>query len=145
MKLLIISIYCLFIFFCSESKSSEEQNFVSLNAIEINVERVNDNLFRWIKFHPESEYPCLRLELLTAGSNALIKRKNICAVYDDELKITHDFKKLSFLDIYNLKIDAQTFTFELELSLLSQNVVTMNCSINIGNTDFSPLVCKRSE
>ncbi|XPF94948.1 hypothetical protein ACM9HF_02745 [Colwellia sp. RE-S-Sl-9] len=145
MKLLIISIYCLFIFFCSESQSSEEQNFVSLNAIEMNVERVNDNLFRWIKFHPESEYPCFRLELLTAGSNALIKRKNICAVYDDALKITHDFKKLSFLDIYNLKIDAQTFTFELELSLLSQNVVTMNCSINIENTDFSPLVCKRSE
>ena len=146
MKLIVISIlYSLLIFFCSESKSSEDQNFVSLNAIEMNVERVDDNLFRWIKFHPESEYPCLRLELLTAGSNALIKRKNICAVYDDELKITHDFKKVSFLDIYDLKTDSQTFSFELELSLLSQNVVTMNCSINIDNTDFSLLVCKRSE
>lgn len=145
MKLIIISIYCIVIFFCSDSKSSEDQNFVSLNAIEMNVERVNDNLFRWIKFHPESDYPCLRLELLTAGSNTLIKRKNICAVYDDALKITHDFKKLSFLDIYDLKIESQTLTFELELSLLSQNVVTMNCSINIDNTDFSPLVCKRTE
>jgi hypothetical protein len=133
------------IFFSAESKSGKGEHVVSLNAIEMNIERVNDNLFRWIKFHPESEYPCLRLELLTPGSNALIKRENICAVYDDALKITHDFKKISFLDIYNLKTQAQTFTFDLELSLLSQNVVTMNCSINIGNTGFSPVICKRSE
>lgn len=118
---------------------------MSLDVIEMNVERVNDNLFRWIKFHPDSDFPCLRLEILEAGSNALIKRKNICNVYDEALKVTHDFKKLSFLDTYNLSVESQTLTFELELSLLSQNVVNMNCSIKIENTDFSPLVCHRSE
>jgi hypothetical protein len=135
----------MFTFFSALSKSDESEHLVSLNAIEMNIERMNDNLFRWIKFHPESDYPCLRLELLKPGSNALIKRENICSVYDDALKITHDFKKLSFLEIYNLKTQAQTFTFDLELSLLSQNVVTMNCSINIGNTDFSPVICEQIE
>jgi len=145
MKLFVISICCMFTFFSALSKSDESEHLVSLNAIEMNIERMNDNLFRWIKFHPESDYPCLRLELLKPGSNALIKRENICSVYDDALKITHDFKKLSFLEIYNLKTQAQTFTFDLELSLLSQNVVTMNCSINIGNTDFSPVICEQIE
>ncbi len=145
MKQLMISIYLIFTFFCTEAISNDDKTYVSFDVIEMNVERVNDNLFRWIKFHPDSEFPCLRLEILEAGSNALIKRKNICNVYDEALKVTHDFKKLSFLDIYNLSVESQTLTFELELSLLSQNVVNMNCSIKIENTDFSPLVCHRSE
>lgn len=66
-------------------------------------------------------------------------------MYDKALKITHDFKKLTFLDIYNLNVNSQTLTFDLELSLLSQNVVNMNCSIKIENTDFSPLECHRLE
>ncbi|KAA1156173.1 hypothetical protein EU509_10300 [Pseudoalteromonas fuliginea] len=145
MKQLMISIYLIFTFFCTEAISNDDKTYVSFDVIEMNVERVNDNLFRWIKFHPDSEFPCLRLEILEAGSNALIKRKNICNVYDEALKVTHDFKKLSFLDIYNLSVESQTLTFELELSLLSQNVVNMNCSIKIENKDFSPLVCNRSE
>ena len=145
MKQLMISIYLIFTFFCTEAISNDDKTYVSFDVIEMNVERVNDNLFRWIKFHPDSEFPCLRLEILEAGSNALIKRKNICNVYDEALKVTHDFKKLSFLDIYNLSVESQTLTFELELSLLSQNVVNMNCSIKIENTDFSPLFCHRSE
>ncbi|MBB1329711.1 hypothetical protein H5087_10150 [Pseudoalteromonas sp. SR43-7] len=145
MKQLMISIYLIFTFFCTEAISNDDKTYVSFDVIEMDVERVNDNLFRWIKFHPDSEFPCLRLEILEAGSNALIKRKNICNVYDEALKVTHDFKKLSFLDIYNLSVESQTLTFELELSLLSQNVVNMNCSIKIENKDFSPLVCNRSE
>lgn len=145
MKQLMISIYLIFTFFCTEAISNDDKTYVSFDVIEMNVERVNDNLFRWIKFHPDSEFPCLRLEILEAGSNALIKRNNICNVYDEALKVTHDFKKLSFLDIYNLSVESQTLTFELELSLLSQNVVNMNCSIKIENKDFSPLVCNRSE
>ncbi|MGO3785364.1 hypothetical protein NDQ71_23325 [Pseudoalteromonas sp. KG3] len=145
MKLIITSVYFILIFFCTDSESNDDRSYVSLDVIEMNVERVNDNLFRWIKFHPDSYFPCLRLEILEAGSNALIKRKNICSVYDEALKVTHDFKKLSFLDTYNLSVESQTLTFELELSLLSQNVVNMNCSIKIENTDFSPLVCHRSE
>jgi len=145
MKQLMISIYLIFTFFCTEAISNDDKTYVSFDVIEMNVERVNDNLFRWIKFHPDSEFPCLRLEILEAGRNALIKRKNICNVYDEALKVTHDFKKLSFLDIYNLSVESQTLTFELELSLLSQNVVNMNCSIKIENKDFSPLVCNRSE
>ncbi|MBB1401274.1 hypothetical protein [Pseudoalteromonas sp. SG45-1] len=145
MKQLMISIYLIFTSFCTEAISNDDKTYVSFDVIEMNVERVNDNLFRWIKFHPDSEFPCLRLEILEAGSNALIKRKNICNAYDEALKVTHDFKKLSFLDIYNLSVESQTLTFELELSLLSQNVVNMNCSIKIENKDFSPLVCNRSE
>lgn len=145
MKQLMISIYLIFTFFCTEAISNDDKTYVSFDVIEMNVERVNDNLFRWIKFHPDSEFPCLRLEILEAGSNALIKRKNICNVYDEALKVTHDFKKLSFRDIYNLSVESQTLTFEMELSLLSQNVVNMNCSIKIENKDFSPLFCHRSE
>ena len=66
-------------------------------------------------------------------------------MYDEELKVTHDFKKLTFLDIYNLNVNSQTLTFDLELSLLSQNVVNMNCSIKIENTGFSPLECHHLE
>jgi|TARA_Y100000780_G_C13684253_1_gene417149 hypothetical protein len=145
MKQLITSICLVLTFFCTESESNDDKTYVSLDVIEMHVERVNDNLFRWIKFHPESDFPCLRLEILEAGSNELIKRKNICDVYDEALKVTHDFKKLSFLDIYNLSVESQTLTFDLELSLLSQSVVNMNCSIKVENTDFSPLVCHRSE
>lgn len=145
MKLIITSIYFILIFFCTESESNDDKTFVSLDVVEMNVERVNDNLFRWIKFHPDSDFPCLRLEILEAGSNELITRKNICDVYDEALKATHDFKKLTFLDVYNLNVESQTLTFELELSLLSQSVVNMNCSIKIENTGFSPLQCQRSE
>ncbi len=145
MKQLIISVCLIFTFSCTDALSNDDKTYVSLDVIEMNVERVNDNLFRWLKFHPDSEYPCLRLEILEAGSNALIKQKNICNVYDEALKVTHDFKKLSFLDIYNLKVNSQTLTFDLELSLLSQNVVNMNCSIKIESTDFSPLNCQRLE
>lgn len=145
MKQLIISVCLIFTFSCTDALSNDDKTYVSLDVIEMNVERVNDNLFRWLKFHPDSEFPCLRLEILEAGSNALIKRKNICNVYDEALKVTHDFKKLTFLDIYNLNVNSQTLTFDLELSLLSQNVVNMNCSIKIENTDFSPLECRRLE
>ncbi|TMO49958.1 hypothetical protein [Pseudoalteromonas ruthenica] len=145
MKQLITFICMIFTFSCTEALSNDDKTYVSLDVIEMNVERVNDNLFRWLKFHPDSEFPCLRLEILEAGSNALIKRKNICNVYDEALKVTHDFKKLSFLDIYNLSIDAQTLKFDLELSLLSQNVVNMSCFIKIENKDFSPLNCHRLE
>ena len=143
MKQLITFICMIFTFSCTEALSNDDKPYVSLDVIEMNVERVNDNLFRWLKFHPDSEFPCLRLEILEAGSNALIKRKNICNVYDEALKVTHDFKKLSFLDIYNLKVNSQTLTFDLELSLLSQDVANMNCSIKIESTDFSPLDCQR--
>ena len=145
MKQLITFICMVFTFSCTEALSNDDKPYVSLDVIEMSVERVNNNLFRWLKFHPDSEFPCLRLEILEAGSNALIKRKNICNVYDEALKVTHDFKKLSFVDIYNLSTDMQTLKFDLELSLLSQNVVNMSCFIKIENTDFSPLNCHRLE
>lgn len=68
MKKLITSIYLIFTFFCTEALSNDDKTYVSFDVIEMNVERVNDNLFRWIKFHPDSEFPCLRLEILEAGS-----------------------------------------------------------------------------
>ncbi|WP_172972762.1 hypothetical protein [Pseudoalteromonas sp. THAF3] len=145
MKQLITFICMVFTFSCTEALSNDDKPYVSLDVIEMNVEKLNGNLFRWLKFHPDSEFPCLRLEILEAGSNALIKRKNICNVYDEALKVTHDFKKLSFVDIYNLSTGAQTLKFDLELSLLSQNVVNMSCFIKIENTDFSPLNCHRLE
>lgn len=76
MKQLLINVCLILTFFsCTDALSNDDKTYVSLDVIEMNVERVNDNLFRWLKFHPDSEFPCLRLEILEAGSNALIKRK----------------------------------------------------------------------
>ena len=56
MKQLMISIYLIFTFFCTEAISNDDKTYVSFDVIEMNVERVNDNLFRWIKFHHDSMF-----------------------------------------------------------------------------------------
>ena len=55
MKQLIISVCLIFTFSCTDALSNDDKTYVSLDVIEMNVERVNDNLFRWLKFHPDSE------------------------------------------------------------------------------------------
>ena len=55
MKQLLISVCLIFTFSCTDALSNDDKTYVSLDVIEMNVERVNDNLFRWLKFHPDSE------------------------------------------------------------------------------------------
>jgi hypothetical protein len=133
----------LLIMLLSNAQAKQDETYVSFDAWEIGVDRVNNKVFRWILFHPDSDFPCLRIENLESGTHKLINRRDICSIYDKELQITHNFKQLSFLDIHNLKVSDARLLFDAELSLLSDSVVFIHCAVNILDDGFSDPDCNR--
>ncbi|MDP2573653.1 hypothetical protein Q8W40_15775 [Vibrio penaeicida] len=127
------------------SFSQQNKQYVSMDAWEMGIERVDNKLFRWVLFHPDSEFPCLRTEIMDPVTRTLIKRMNICSIIDNETDENYDFKSLTYIDLYDMRLAENKFMFEAELTLLdSTKVVLMSCGLKISPSQISAPICEVS-
>ncbi|CCN72345.1 hypothetical protein [Vibrio nigripulchritudo] len=125
------------------SFSQKNKQYVSLDAWDMGIERVNDSLFRWILFHPDSEFPCLRIETMEPATRTLIEQKNICSIIDNETSKVFGFKNLTYIDIHDIRLVESMFMFEVELTPLeSTKVVLISCGLELSSSRLEDLICK---
>ncbi|EGU61600.1 hypothetical protein VINI7043_16108 [Vibrio nigripulchritudo ATCC 27043] len=125
------------------SFSQQNKQYVSLDAWDMGIERVDDSLFRWILFHPDSEFPCLRVETMESATRTLIEQKNICSVIDNETNKVFGFKNLTYIDIHDIRLVESRFMFEVELTPLeSTKVVLISCGLELSSSRLEDLICK---
>ncbi|MFC3152961.1 hypothetical protein ACFOEK_18115 [Litoribrevibacter euphylliae] len=107
-----------------------------INSLE--TSRIGDYIFRFAVFSTESDFPCIRTELLDPSNNrALVDKLDIC-----------DFNGKSFSDGFaavsfnNPRISNSAFEFELQLfALRGPEEDNLNCSIDISGSKLGSLEC----
>ncbi|MCJ8170433.1 hypothetical protein [Atopomonas sediminilitoris] len=82
---------------------------ISVYAMEMNVKRINEVIFRYTRFNSESPYPCLRLELISPQKHwKVVDRKDMCEMNGKDLGVGYSY---SGFDSFVFKEDGITFRF----------------------------------
>ncbi|GLQ32630.1 hypothetical protein [Litoribrevibacter albus] len=107
-----------------------------INTLE--TSRVGDYIFRYVLFSTESDFPCIRTELLDPINNrALVDNLDVCA-YDGK-SFSEGFAAVSF---NNPRITESAFEFELQLfALRGPEEYNLDCSIEISGAKLGSLEC----
>ena len=106
---------------------------VSPLAWELQVERVGDVLFRYIRFLSESEYPCLRLETFDPDKDLKrLHRREVCKVRagDETIDVRHDVSGVMF---EGFKLEGSDFHFAADIVLRRPGSRYLNCKVTISN------------
>lgn len=121
-----------------------EKHPVSPLAWEVNVERVGEVLFRYIRFSPE--YPCLRLETFEPIHVKRIDRKEICKFQTNRGVIDVTKEPLSGVIHENLKLEKNIFHFSTEIIFAGPGHYYANCKVVISdNGKMTEPACTRGE
>ncbi|MBQ1782575.1 MAG: hypothetical protein II007_02880 [Gammaproteobacteria bacterium] len=114
---------------------------VSPLAIAIGQERVGDQLLRWVRYSSESEYPCLRVELLATPALELLERQEICTLpgaNGQPLDLRYDVARVDFAD---LAIINGRVRFAAELMPLDGSTLNWYCEVKLADGHLQPLRC----
>ena len=132
---------------CASAYASAYEKYpVSPLAWEINVERVGDVLFRYVRFSSESEYPCLRLETFEpTGNLKLLSRRDIC-----KIRINHEIvdvrNDVSGSSFEKLRLEGNVFNFAADIILRRPGSYYLNCKVAISEKgNLSEPVCQEGE
>lgn len=114
---------------------------VSPLAVAIGQQRVGEQLLRWIRYSSESEYPCLRVELLATPALQLLEQQEICTLpgaNGQPLDLRSDVASVDFSD---LMIINGRVRFAAELMPLGGGTLNWYCEVKVADGQLQPLSC----
>lgn len=131
MKILTVPSFLFFAMAGGAYATPTDKHPVSPLAWELQVERVGDVLFRYIRFMSESEYPCLRLETFDPDKNLKrLHRREVCQVRagDETIDVRNDVSGVMF---EGFKLDGRDFYFAADIVLRQPGSRYLNCKVTI--------------
>lgn len=114
---------------------------VSPLAMAMGQERVGEQLLRWVRYSSESEYPCLRVELLATPTLELLEQQEICTLpgpNGQPLDLRSDVASVDFAD---LAIINGRVRFAAELMPLGGSTLNWYCEVKVAEGRLQPLSC----
>lgn len=114
---------------------------VSPLAMAMDQQRVGEQLLRWVRYSSESEYPCLRVELLATPTLELLEQQEICTLpgaNGQPLDLRSDVASVDFAD---LAIINGRVRFAAELMPLGGGTLNWYCEVKVTDGRLQPLSC----
>ena len=110
------------------------------NAMEMNVKRMGDLLFRYTRFNSESSNPCLRAELINPQDSwKIVESKDICEINGRQLT---DLSYFGF-DSFHFKNNKLLFKFNF-LERSTHGEYSQDCFVLVSENKIGKLECSLS-